>query len=32
MEYERMMAIVNTVAQLMNGYLAGRPGQLEEKD
>lgn len=32
MEYERMMAIVNTVAKLMNGFLDGRPGMLEEKE
>lgn len=31
MEYERMMAIVNTVAKLMNGYLEDRPRFPEEK-
>ncbi len=31
MEYERMMAIVNTVAKLMNGYLEGRPRLDNEK-
>jgi len=31
MEYERMMAIVNTVAKLMNGYLEGSPRLSDEK-
>ncbi len=32
MEYERMMSIVNTVANLMSGYFEGRGGLIEEKE
>ena len=32
MEYQRMMAIVNTVANLMNKFMEGEERFLEDKD